>query len=291
MYEFILQSLASSLTQGCIYGLMALGLIIILRSTEVLFFGQGIMAVAGGLAMYSLFGKAGLPLYVSIPCALVVCIIISLLSLRIIVLPLLARGAPSSSVSIVTIGVSMISETLAMIFYGTDPLAVPSFSGDNPVTIFGASFVPQHFWILGCAALVLLLTLVFFKGTLMGKAMTALGDNPVLAKASGFRVSRLFMYSFIFSAVVGGIAGIVSAPTSYASYNVGLPITIKGFIAAAVGGITNPLGALLGGLIIGFFESFTAGFISSRLKDFITFVLLLVVLRLRPQGLLGGRGH
>ena len=291
MREFILQFLASSLTEGSIYGLMALGLVITLRSTEVLFFGQGTMAMVGGVMMYALFAQAGIPLIISIPCVLMICIIISLLSLRIIVLPLLARGAPSLNVSMVTIGVSMIFEMLAMMVFGKDPLAVPSFSGDNPITVFGASFVPQHFWILGFTASFLLLTLVFFKGTWMGKAMTGLGDNPLLAKASGFPVSRLFMYSFVFAALVGGIAGIVSAPTSYAGYSVGLPMTIKGFIAASVGGITNPLGALLGGLVIGFFESFTAGFISSRLKDLITFVLLLLVLRLRPQGLLGGGGH
>jgi branched-chain amino acid transport system permease protein len=285
--EFILQFLASSLTEGSIYGLMALGLVITLRSTEVLFFGQGTMAMVGGVMMYALFAQAHMPLIISIPCTLMICIIISLLSLRVIVLPLLARGAPSLNVSMVTIGVSMIFEMLAMIIFGKDPLAVPSFSGDNPVTVFGASFVPQHFWILGFTAFFLLVTLVFFKGTWMGKAMTGLGDNPLLAKASGFPVSRLFMYSFVFAALVGGIAGIVSAPTSYTGYSVGLPITLKGFIAASVGGITNPLGALLGGLIIGFFESFTAGFVSSRLKDLITFVLLLLVLRLRPQGLLG----
>ncbi len=290
MREFILQFLASSLTEGSIYGLMALGLVITLRSTDVLFFGQGTMAMVGGVTMYALFGQYGLPLIISIPCALMICIIISLLSLRIIVLPLLARGAPSMNVSMVTIGISMIFEMIAMMVFGKDPLAVPSFSGDNPITIFGASFVPQHFWILAFTALALLLTLFFFKGTLMGKAMTGLGDNPLLAKASGFPVSRLFVYSFIFAALVGGIAGIVSAPTSYTGYGVGLPMTIKGFIAAAIGGITNPLGALLGGLVIGFFESFTAGFVSSRLKDLITFVLLLLVLRLRPQGLLGGRG-
>ena len=195
--------------------------------------------------------------------------------------------------SMATLGIYFLFEMGAMMIFGKDPLAVPSFSGDEPITVFGASFVPQHFWIIGFTAVVLFLTLLFFKGTWMGKAMTGLGDNPLLAKASGFPVSRLFMYSFIFAALVAGIAGIVVAPTSYTGYNVGMRLTFKAFIAATVGGITNPLGAIVGGLVIGFFESFTAGFVSSRLKDLITFVLLLVVLRLRPQGLLpgGGGGH
>lgn len=290
MFEHFLQFLASSLTEGSIYGLVALGLVIALRSTDVLFFAQGAIAMAGGVMMYSLFGQYGIPLYISIPASLVVCIIMSLLSLRLLVLPLLARGASPMNVSMATIGANYLFELVAMLIFGKDPLAVPSFSGDDPITLLGASFVPQHFWIMGFAALVLILTVVFFKGTWMGKAMTGLGDNALLAKASGFPVSRLFMYSFIFAALVAGIAGIIVAPTSYTGYNVGMRLTFKAFIAAAVGGMTNPVGAILGGLIIGFFESFTAGFISSRLKDLITFILLLVVLRIRPQGLFGG-GH
>ena len=287
MLEYVLQFLASSITDGCVYGLMALGLVIILRSTEVLFFAQGTIAMVGGVVLYTLFAQHHVPLYIAIPISLIACIIIALLSLRIIVLPLLARGASALNVSIVTIGVSMLVEMAAMMIYGKVPLAVPSFSGDNPVTILGANLIPQHFWIIGFTVIALLGTLIFFKGTWMGKAMTGLGDNPLLAKASGFPVQRLFAYSFIFAALVGGIAGIVYAPMAYTGYDVGLRLTIKGFIAAAVGGLTNPLGALVGGLVVGFFESFASGFISSRSKDLLTFILLLSILRLRPQGLLG----
>ena len=169
MREFILQFLASSLTEGSIYGLMALGLVIILRSTEVLFFGQGAMAMVGGSHDVRPLRQAGSPSTSRSPAASCVCVIISLLSLRIIVLPLLARGAPSLNVSMVTIGVSMIFEMLAMIIFGKDPLAVPSFSGDNPVTIFGASFVPQHFWILGFTAVVLVAHPHLLQGYLDGQ--------------------------------------------------------------------------------------------------------------------------
>jgi branched-chain amino acid transport system permease protein len=289
MYEYILQFLASSLTEGSIYGLVALGLVIILRSTDVLFFAQGALSMVGGVMMYALFAQSKLPLYLSIPLSLLACIIVSLFSLKVVVLPLLKRGASTMNASMATLGVYFLFEMIAMMIFGKDPLPIPPFSGDKAVNILGASFVPQHFWILGFTAAALILTLIFFKGTKMGKAMTGLGDNPLLARASGLQVNRLFMIAFIYGALVAGISGIVVAPTSYTGYSVGMRLTFKGFIAATVGGITNPLGALLGGLIIGFFESFTAGFISSRLKDLITFVLLLLVLRLRPQGLFGGK--
>ncbi len=289
MLDYLAQLALSSLSEGSVYGLMALGLVIILRSTDVLFFAQGTVAMIGGVTLYALFAQMQWPLIIVIPISLLIAVACALVSLKLIVLPLLRRGASSMNVSIVTIAIATIFEMFAMLIFGREQLAVPSFSGDVPVRILGASFAPQQFWVLGFTALALLLTLVFFKGTKMGKAMTGIGDNVFLAKNLGFPVNRLFMISFIFAALVGGIAGIAYAPISYAGYWVGTRMTIKGFIAASVGGLTNPLGAVLGGLVVGGFESFTGGFLGSRLKDLLSFILLLVILRLRPRGLLGGR--
>ena len=289
MLGYTLQFFAAGITEGCVYGLMGLGLVIIHRSTEVMFFAQGTIAMIGGVTLYALSTLGELPLLFAVPISIAVCIIVALATQWIVVLPLLDRGVHPLSVSIITIGAAMIFDMIAMIMFGKDPLPVPSFSGDEPFHILGASIVPQDLWIVGSTTLVLCLSLWFFKGTFVGKAMTGLGDNALLAKASGFPVRRLFSYSFVFAALVGGIAGVMSAPISYAGYWVGTRLTIKGFVTAAVGGINNPLGALVGGLIIGFFESFTAGFISSRLKDLITIILLLLILRIRPQGLMGER--
>jgi branched-chain amino acid transport system permease protein len=289
MLGYILQFVASAITEGSIYVLMGLGLVIIIRSTEVMYFAQGTIAMAGGVTMYALFTQSHVPLGVAIPVSLMVCVMVALASEWIVILPLLERGVTPINVSMITIGISMIFDMVSMMVFGKDPLAVAPFSGDEPINIFGASVVPQEFWVVGTTVIVLLLTLLFFKRTWIGKAMTGLGDNPLLAKASGFPVRRLFTYSFVFAGLVGGLAGVVSAPISYTGYWIGTRLVIKGFVAAAVGGMGNPLGALLGGLIIGFFESFTAGFLSSRLKDLITMVLLLLVLRLRPQGLMGAR--
>jgi branched-chain amino acid transport system permease protein len=216
-------------------------------------------------------------------------IIVGIASQWLVVLPLLDRGASPLSVSIVTIGVALLLEMAAMILFGKLPLAVPSFSGDNPVTFLGVSIVPQEFWIVGSAIVALLFAFLFFRKTWTGKAMTGLGDNSLLAKALGFPVRQLFSYSFIFAALVGGLAGIVSAPVSYTGFFVGTRLTIKGFVAAAVGGINNPLGAVVGGIVIALFESFGAGFISSGSKDLIAIILLLLILLWRPKGLLGER--
>lgn len=107
--------------------------------------------------------------------------------------------------------------------------------------------------------------------------------------ALGFPVRKLFTYSFILGAVLGGLAGVVSSPISYTGYWVGTRMVIKGFVAAAVGGINSIIGVLIGGLLVGLFEAFSAGFISSNLKDLIAMVLLLTVLKIKPEGLLGLR--
>jgi branched-chain amino acid transport system permease protein len=289
MFEYTVQFLASALTEGSIYVLMALGLVIIHRSSEVLYFAQGQIAMVGGVTIYAILAHTPIPLPLAILISLLVSIAVAVLSQWAVILPLLARGATPLNVSIISIGFGMILEMIAMVFFGKDPLAVPSFSGNKTFKILGASIVPQHVWIVAFAAAAILLTLFFFKRTTIGKAMTGLGDNHLLARASGFPVNVLFTYSFIFAALVAGLAGIVSAPASYTGYWVGSRLTIKGFVAAAVGGINNPLGAVLGGFIIAFFESFAAGFISSDLKDLITIVLLLLVLKLRPEGLMGSR--
>jgi len=287
--EYLLQILLSGLTEGCIYALMGLGLVIIHRSTEVLFFGQGVLAMAGGITMYALYGQNHLPLAISIALAFIVCTAVALVAQWSVILPLLSRGVSPFNVSIITIGIAMIYEMVAMIMFGKDPLPVPSFSGDRPIGILGVSIVPQHIWIVASTALILLVILCFFKKTWLGKALTGLGDNRILALALGFPVARLFTYSFVLAAIVGGLAGIVSAPISYTGYWVGTRLTIKGFVAAAVGGINNPLGAVLGGLMVGLFEVLASGFISSNLKDLIAMVLLLLVLKIRPEGLLGAR--
>jgi branched-chain amino acid transport system permease protein len=289
MLEYILQFVTSAITEGCIYALMGLGLVIIHRSTEVMYFAQGTIAMIGGISLYVLSTLYHIPPLVAVPLGLVVCVIFALASQWLVVLPLLDRGVTPLNVSMITIGVAMILEMAVMMLFGKDPLPVAPFSGDEPINVLGASIVPQEFWIVGFTGFALLLALLFFKRTWIGKAMTGLGDNPLLARASGFPVRRMFSYSFIFAGLVGGLGGIVSTPISYTGYWIGTRLVIKGFVAAAIGGISNPLGAVLGGLIIGFFESFTAGFISSRLKDLITMILLLLILRLRPQGLMGER--
>ena len=287
MLAYLLQFLLVSITEGSIYALVGLGIVIIHRTTEVMYFALGDIAMVGGVTLYAICTYSHIPLMAAISISMVVSVIVLVASQWLLVQPLLDRGVKPLSVSIATISVGLLLEMVAMMPFGKLPLAVPPFSGDEPISFLGVSTVAQEFWVVGSTIVSLMLAFLFFKRTWMGKAMTGLGGNPPLAKALGFPVRQLFLYAFILAALVAGLAGVVSAPVSYTGYFIGTRLTIKGFIAATVGGINNPLGAVLGGIIIGFFEAFGAGLISSGLKDFISIVLLLLVLLWRPKGLLG----
>lgn len=146
MSEYILQFFASAITEGSVYALIGLGLVIIHRSTEVMYFAQGTIAMAGGVTLYALFTKGHMPLLVAIPLCLIICIALAFASQWIVIFPLLERGVAPLNVSMITIGFAMILDMVAMMLFGKDPPAVPSFSGDKPIKIFGASIVPQDFW-------------------------------------------------------------------------------------------------------------------------------------------------
>jgi branched-chain amino acid transport system permease protein len=289
MFELILQFLFGAIRDGSIYALIGLGLAVVHRTTEVMFFAQGALAMVSGVTIHALCTHMNLSPLLALPAGLTVSVVAALASQRLIVLPLINRGATRLSISIVTIGVAFLCEMVVILAFGKDPLPVPPFSGDKPIHISGASILPQDIWIVGTLLLFSTLLVLFFKKTWTGKAMTGIGENPLLARALGFPMQRLFTYSFVFSALSAGAAGAMYAPVAYTGYFVAVPLTIKGFVAAAVGGINNPLGAVIGGMIIGLFESFTAGFVSSGMKDLITIILLLVVLYWRPEGLMGER--
>jgi branched-chain amino acid transport system permease protein len=160
---------------------------------------------------------------------------------------------------------------------------------DAPLTVLGASVSRQSFWILGFALLVSLLLWAFFERTSRGKAMRACAMNAVAARLQGISPSRMSVAAFALSTGIAGAAGVVLVPITSASYGMGLPLALKGFTAAVIGGLTSPLGAIAGGFLLGVAEQFASGYIASGLKDGLAFAFLFLLLVIRPQGLLGRR--
>jgi branched-chain amino acid transport system permease protein len=196
------------------------------------------------------------------------------------------RNAHMVTLIMVTVGISVALRGLAQVIWGADSYPLPPFSHAEPLTLGGATIDPQSLWVLGVAAVTGVGLTLFFRYTTAGRAMTACALSPLAARLAGIRVERMNMWAFALAGGVGAIAGSVLAPIALPSFDVGTSLALKGFCAAILGGIGNNTGALLGGLLVGLLESLGAGYISSGYKDAIAFLALLIVLVLRPSGLL-----
>lgn len=281
------QFLLTGLTVGAIYALVALGFSIIYNASQVINFAQGEFVMIGGMSSVWLV-DSGLPLPVAVVLAVAVAALLGLLLEKFAVEP--ARGASVVTLIIITIGASILLRGLATLIWDKKIHALKSFSGDAPLQVAGATILPQSLWVLGVTFAIVLLLSWFFGRTLLGKALLATSHNRLAAQLVGISVRHVLMLSFSLSAALGAIAGILIAPITFTSWDVGVMLGLKGFAAAILGGLGSGPGAVLGGVMLGVAEAMSAGYLSSAYKDAIAFVILLVVLVFMPNGLLGRRG-
>ena len=285
MSEF-LQFLFSGLTVGAVYALVALGFTLIYNASDVVNFAQGEFVMLGG--MVTVFASAaGVPLPVAALIAVCVAVVVGVLLYWLAIAP--ARGASAVSIIIITIGTSIFLKGVAQVVFDKQFHKLPSFSGDVPIEVLGASIQPQSLWVLGGTAAVVLILYVFLERTLIGKAVLATSASRLAARLVGINTAWIMALAFGGSAAIGAVAGILVTPITLTSYDVGTMTALKGFAAAMLGGMGNPLGAVVGGLLLGLLETLGAGYISSTYKDGFAFVMMLVVLFAMPQGLLGRR--
>jgi branched-chain amino acid transport system permease protein len=189
----------------------------------------------------------------------------------------------------VTLGVGITLKGLAQVFIGKDTQFPPAFSSGGPLAVAGTTISPQSVWIV-CVLVVLLLGLyLLLQHTRIGKGMVAVSINHYAATLMGISPRRSAVIAFALAGLIGGAAGALLAPVASAHYDNGIFLGIKGFAAAILGGLGSPVGAVVGGLILGLTESLTAGYVSSVYKDAVSLVLLMLILLLRPQGLIGKR--
>ena len=279
----ISQYLLSGLATGAIYALIGLGFAIIYNSTGIINFAQGEFVMLGG--MFSVYFHTVhnfslvVALLLAVGCAAVAGVIFERLAIR----PL--RRATPLGLVIITIGGSILVRGIAMLVWGKDTHALPTFSGDEPIALAGATLLPQHLWIFALTVLLIAVNKLFFQFTITGKALRACAVNQRAAGLVGIDVRRMVMFSFLLASGMGALAGIIIAPLTMTSYDVGIMLGLKGFCAAIIGGMSNGLGTVLGGLLLGVLEALGAGLISSGYKDAMTFIILLLILFLRPQGL------
>ena len=283
MAEF-LQFAFSGLTVGAIYALVALGFTLIYNASDVINFAQGEFVMLGG--MVTVFAlAAGLPLPLAALLAIVVAVAVGLALYKFAIAP--ARGASAVTLIIITIGASILLRGLSSLVFDKNFHSLPPFAGNKPFIIGGAAVLPQSVIVLIGAGVIVLALWLFMTRTLTGKAIMATAANRLAARLVGINTGAMVALSFAVSAAIGAIGGILAAPITLTSYDVGTLLALKGFAAAMLGGMGNPLGAVVGGLMIGLLEAFGAGYISSSYKDAIAFIVILAVLFAMPQGLFG----
>ena len=282
--DALLQFLFSGLTVGAVYALVALGFTIIYNASDVVNFAQGEFVMLGGMITVFAF-EAGLPLPLAALLAILVTSAIGVALNKLAIEP--ARGAPVVSLIIITIGASIVIRGATQLVFDKQLHRFPSFSGDDPIRVLGATILPQSLWVIGGALAVFVGLWIFFTRTLTGKAVLATANNRVAAQLVGINTGWVMTLSFGLSAAIGAFAGVLVTPITLVGYDVGVALALKGFAAAMLGGMGNPKGALVGGLLLGCFEALTAGYLSSQYKEAVAFIVILAVLFVMPQGLFG----
>ncbi len=284
MLDQLLQFLVTGITVGSTYALVGLGFALIYNASDVVNFAQGEFVMLGAMTAIALLA-AGLPLPLAAGVATLLTVLVGLLLERFAIEP--ALGAPVVTTIIITIGAAIFLRGVAMLLWGKDFHSLPAFSGTTPIQLGGATLLPQSLWVLGLTVLLVTLVRAFLNRTLLGKALLACSFNRAAAQLVGINVRVMLRLAYGLSAGLGALAGILIAPITFSSYEAGVMLGLKGFSAAIVGGIGNPMGAVVGGLLLGVLESLGAGLLSSGYKDAIAFLFVLMVLFFEPTGLFG----
>lgn len=303
--DIFFQQIINGLVLGSIYALVALGYTMVYGILSLINFAHGDVLMVGALTAYAtVVGlqsvAPGLPgpvaLVIGLLVAIPVCVIVNVLIERWAYRPL--RNAPKLAPLITAIGVSLLLQTIAMIIFGRNYKVFPALMPTTPVQVAGASITPTQILILVLAAVMMIGLVLLVEKTKLGRAMRATAENPRIASLMGVDANSVIVATFAIGAALAAVAGVlVAANYSIAHFYMGFIPGLKAFTAAVLGGIGNLYGAMVGGLLLGIIESLgagyigqlTGGFFGSNYQDIFAFVVLIVVLTLRPSGIMGER--
>ena len=282
MHEF-LQQVFSGLAAGAIYASVALALVMIYRSTELVNFAQGEMAMFSTYIAWTLV-NAGLPFWAAFVITLAVSFVGGMVIERVVIRPV--ENAPVLAAVVVTIGLLLIFNSLAGWIYSYTVQDFPSPFPDRP--LLGALMTTRDLGVIAVTLIMLVLLFVFFRFTSTGLAMRAAAQNPVSARLCGIRVGRMLAIGWGLAAAIGATAGMMVAPVLFLDPNMMGGVLLYAFAGALLGGITSPVGAVVGGLIVGVTENLVGTYlIASQLKLTVALALIILVLVIRPNGLFG----
>ncbi len=282
--ELFLQLTLTGLTNGAILALAALGFVLIYKASDVINFAQGEFLLIGAYLTYAMIAQFGLHWTVGMAITLLIAILLGVLIERMILRPMI--GEPLISVIMVTIGLSSLLRAVVSAIWGNLPRAFPSFIPTQPVSILGASVGADRLWAIGIAVIMLLLFSVFFSKSKEGIAMRAVADDQTAALSMGISVSHIFAWAWALAAVSAAIAGALVANI----VGVGPELSnfgLRVFPVVILGGLDSIPGAIIGGIIIGLLEAYTGGYVGQGLNQVLPFIILILILMVRPYGLFG----
>jgi len=286
-YQDLFQFIFSGLTSGAVYALIALGFGVVHNTMGIVNFVQVDFVTLGGMFLFTGLFSFGLPMPLAVLFAIFSVALVAMLVERIGLRP--SRSNNHLVLIFLTIGISIILRGLIKLVWGKNRMAVPPLSGETPLHIFGATIMPQVIWILLLTGLAITLLVLLFRYTRLGLAMRGVAASENAAAVVGLDIGRIRMFSFGLAGALGGLAGVLVTPITTLNYDVGVLLGLKGFAGAILGGFGSFPGAIIGGLSLGLLESLAAGYLSSAYKDVVAFVVLLLVLCLKPEGLLRSR--
>lgn len=283
-----MQLFASGIALGCLYALIALGFVLILKATDILNFAQGEIIMISAFICYFLLKSFQLPFLVAVLTTAVIAGLMGVLTERFVLRPMI--GQPIFAVVMITIGLSIFLRSLAGITFGHDNKVFPSPFPKEPLNLTGVTLSLTQIWIMISTAALIIIFLIFFKYSRMGLAMRATADNQETALLMGISAKRVFALIWGISFVTAAIAGIFLANVMVV--NIGLTfVAISAFPAIILGGLESITGAIIGGLAIGVIENLAGGYldqvIGGGVKDVTPFVVLFLILMIKPYGLFG----
>jgi branched-chain amino acid transport system permease protein len=303
--DIFFQQIINGLVLGSMYALVALGYTMVYGIINLINFAHGEVLMVGALTSWTVVGLLqehvpGMPgwlvLLISLMVACAVAAALNFAIEKIAYRPL--RDAPKLAPLITAIGMSILLQTLAMIIWKPNYKAFPTLLPSDPIDLGGAVITPTQIMILGVTAITLAVLMWLVNGTRLGRAMRATAENPRVATLMGVRPDTIISATFIIGAVLAALAGVMWA-SNYGTvqHAMGFLPGLKAFTAAVLGGIGNLAGAVVGGILLGLIEAiasgyigdFTGGVLGSHYADIFAFVVLIIMLTLRPSGLLGER--
>ncbi|PAE34734.1 branched-chain amino acid ABC transporter permease [Bacillus sp. 7884-1] len=286
--EILIQQLFNGLTIGSVYSLVALGLTLVYGILHIPNFAHGALYMMGGYITLTMMTKYGLHYWIAIFISILVVGFLGVLMERFVFHPL--REAPPIHDKIAAIGILLFLEAFAQFVWGAEFQSMPTPYG-QVVEILGLTFTMQRLLIVIAAIVVMILLTLFLKKTYTGSAIIAMSQNREGANLVGINTNKVAMLTFMISGGLAAIAASLSAPINLVFPGMGQLVILKAFVIIILGGMGSVPGAILGGYILGFTESLGATYISNDYKDIIAFVLLVIILSVKPTGLFSKGGH